>query len=53
MAADFQGDPHSSLIDLNWLALSGELLRIHLWHDNEYAYCCRVADTLELILSRL
>lgn len=52
-AADFKGDPHSALIDLNWLALSGELLRIHLWHDNEYAYCCRVADTLELILSRL
>ena len=53
VAVDFQGDPHSSLIDLNWLALSGELLRIHLWHDNEYAYCCRVVDTLELILSRL
>lgn len=52
-AADFKGDPHSALIDTNWLALSGELLRIHLWHDNEYAYCCRVADTLELILSRL
>jgi glyceraldehyde 3-phosphate dehydrogenase len=52
-AADFKGDPHSALIDLNWLALSGELLRILLWHDNEYAYCCRVADTLELILSRL
>lgn len=52
-AADFIGDPHSALIDLNWLALSGELLRMHLWHDNEYAYCCRVADTLELILSRL
>lgn len=53
VAADFKGDPHSALVDLNWLALSGELLRIHLWHDNEYAYCCRVADTLELILSRL
>ena len=52
-AVDFKGDPHSALIDLNWLALSGELLRIHLWHDNEYAYCRRVADTLELILSRL
>jgi len=51
-AADFKGDPHSALIDTNWLALSGDLLRILIWHDNEYAYCCRVADTLELILSR-
>jgi len=53
VAADFLGDPHSARVDLNWLALSGGLLRVLLWHDNEYAYCCRVADTLELIASGL
>ncbi len=48
-AVDFAGDPHSALVDLNWLELSGPLLRLLLWHDNEYAYVCRVADTLEMI----
>ncbi len=48
-AADFAGNPHSSVLDLNWLALNGALLRVLIWHDNEYAYCQRVADTLEVI----
>ncbi len=48
-AADFAGNPHSSVLDLNWLALTGSLLRVLIWHDNEYAYCQRVADTLEVI----
>jgi glyceraldehyde 3-phosphate dehydrogenase len=48
-ANDFAGNPHSSLLDLNWLALNGNLLRVLIWHDNEYAYCQRVADTLEVI----
>jgi glyceraldehyde 3-phosphate dehydrogenase len=48
-AVDFAGNPHSSVLDLNWLALTGALLRVLIWHDNEYAYCQRVADTLEMI----
>ncbi len=53
VAADFLGDPHSARVDLNWLALCGPQLRLFLWHDNEYAYCCRVADTLEVIAAGL
>jgi glyceraldehyde 3-phosphate dehydrogenase len=48
-AVDFAGNPHSSVLDLNWLALNGSMLRMLIWHDNEYAYCQRVADALELI----
>lgn len=53
VAADFLGRPASALVDLNWLELNGPLLRLLLWHDNEYAYCARVADTLEVIAGRL
>ena len=53
VAADFVNDPHSVVVDLNWLSLGGALLRLFIWHDNEYAYCCRVADTLEMIADRL
>ena len=48
-AADFAGNPHSSVLDLNWLALNRSLLRVLIWHDNEYAYCQRVADAVEKI----
>ncbi|MFH1033253.1 MAG: glyceraldehyde 3-phosphate dehydrogenase NAD-binding domain-containing protein [Pseudomonadota bacterium] len=53
VAADFLGDPHSARVDLNWLELRGPQLRVLLWHDNEHAYCCRVADTLEEIARHL
>ncbi len=53
VAADFAGDPRSAVVDMNWLGLSGPLLRLLIWHDNEHAYCCRVADTLEVILTAL
>lgn len=49
VAADFEGDPHSALVDLNWLTLCGPMLRLMIWHDNEYAYCLRVVDVLEEI----
>ena len=52
-AVDFKADPHSAIVDLNWLELSGQLLRLAVWHDNEYAYCRRVVETLELIASHL
>lgn len=53
VAEDFVNDPHSAVVDLNWLSLTGALLNILIWHDNEFAYCCRVADTLEMIIDRL
>lgn len=53
VAADFLGDDHSARVDINWLSLRGPLLRLLLWHDNEHAYCCRVADTLEVIAASL
>jgi glyceraldehyde 3-phosphate dehydrogenase len=48
-AMDFAGDPRSAVVDLHWLQARGSLLRLLIWHDNEYAYVCRVADTLEVI----
>jgi glyceraldehyde 3-phosphate dehydrogenase len=52
VAADFLGDTHSALVDINWISLNGALLRLLLWHDNERAYCARVADTLALVMER-
>ncbi len=53
VAADFVGDTHSGLVDINWMSLNRALLRLLIWHDNERAYCCRVADTLRLIAGHM
>ncbi len=53
VAADFLGDTHSGLVDINWMSLNRALLRLLIWHDNERAYCCRVADTLRLIAGHM
>jgi glyceraldehyde 3-phosphate dehydrogenase len=52
-AGDFRGDPHSAVVDGHWLELTGPLLRLVIWHDNEYAYCCRVADVIQMVAGRL
>lgn len=49
-AGDFAGDPHSAVVDGLWLELTGPMLRLVIWHDNEYAYCCRVADVIEWVV---
>ena len=48
-AGDYTGDPHSAVVDGLWLELTGPMLRLVIWHDNEYAYCCRVADVIEVV----
>lgn len=50
-AADFIGDPHSAVIDLNWVDLVDGGLRFLVWHDNEFAYCCRVVDLVQKIMA--
>jgi glyceraldehyde 3-phosphate dehydrogenase len=52
VANDFAQTTYSAVIDQNWLDLNGPILRILIWHDNEYAYCCRVVDTLEVIAGK-
>ncbi len=50
VSLDFQGDPHSAIIDL---PLTGEvdrrLYRIVGWYDNEWGHASRIADLLELL----
>ncbi|KIX15668.1 glyceraldehyde 3-phosphate dehydrogenase NAD-binding domain-containing protein [Dethiosulfatarculus sandiegensis] len=52
VAGDFIQTTFSAVIDNNWLDLNGSFLRMLIWHDNEYAYCCRVVDTLEVITGK-
>jgi glyceraldehyde 3-phosphate dehydrogenase len=44
VSVDFQGDPHSSIVDTTATIVLGELVKTFLWYDNEWGYANRVAD---------
>jgi glyceraldehyde 3-phosphate dehydrogenase len=45
VSVDFRGDPHSSIIDLEFTSvLQGNMAKVVAWYDNEWGYSCRVSD---------
>ena len=49
VSSDFQGNPHSSVIDAEFTACYGDLVKVVTWYDNEWAYSVRVADLAAFI----
>jgi glyceraldehyde 3-phosphate dehydrogenase len=47
VSSDFNGNPHSSIVDLPSTALiEGNLVKVLAWYDNEWGYSCRVRDLI-------
>ncbi len=46
VSSEFLKSTYSGVIDMRWLSARDHLIRMHVWHDNEYGYCQRVYDTL-------
>lgn len=54
VSTDFNGNPHSSIVDLPSTALiDGSLVKILSWYDNEWGYSCRVRDLISLMARSL
>jgi glyceraldehyde 3-phosphate dehydrogenase len=50
VSVDFNGNPHSSIVDLPSTAvIDGNLLKILAWYDNEYGYSSRLRDLVRYI----
>ena len=50
VSADFNGNPHSSIVDLPSTAfVDGNLIKVLAWYDNEWGYSSRVRDLIRLI----
>ena len=50
VSVDFNGNPHSSIVDLPSTALiDGHLIKVLAWYDNEWGYSSRVRDLIRLI----
>ncbi len=45
VSIDFNGDPHSAVIDVpGSMVLADDLVKVLAWYDNEWAYACRTAE---------
>ena len=50
VSCDFNGNDHSSIVDLKSTALvDGNLIKVLAWYDNEWGYSCRVRDLIRYI----
>jgi len=50
VSCDFNGNPHSSIVDLKSTAIvEGSLVKVLAWYDNEWGYSSRVRDLIRYI----
>ena len=50
VSVDFNGNPHSSIVDLPSTALvEGNMIKVLAWYDNEWGYSSRVRDLIRFI----
>jgi glyceraldehyde 3-phosphate dehydrogenase len=50
VSVDFNGNPHSSIVDLPSTALvDGNMVKVLAWYDNEYGYSSRVRDLIRFV----
>ena len=53
VSMDFKGNPASSIFDsLSTMVIGGDMIKVLAWYDNEWGYCCRLADLAAYIASK-
>src|SRR5262245_10270921 len=54
VSVDFNGNPHSSIVDLpSTSVVDGNLVTVLAWYDNEWGYSCRVRDLIRYMAGSL
>lgn len=53
VSTDYIGNAFSAVVDLPSTMVSGDLVKILAWYDNEYAYAARLAEFAEFVGKRL
>src|SRR5437667_82380 len=50
VSSDFNGNPHSSIVDLPSTAIvAGNMVKVLAWYDNEFGYSSRVRDLIRYL----
>ena len=53
VSSDIQQNPHSSIFDSTLTNVSGNLVKVSSWYDNEWGYSNRLVDLTEYVAERL
>ena len=53
VSSDIQGNPFSSIFDSTLTNVSGNLIKVSSWYDNEWGYSNRLVDLTEYVAERL
>lgn len=53
VSSDIQQNPHSSIFDAELTNVSGNLVKVSAWYDNEWGYSSRLVDLTEYVGARL
>ncbi len=54
VSMDFKGNPHSSIVDLQYsMVMGGNLIKVVTWYDNEWGYSSRTADLAAMMAKTL
>ena len=46
---DFRGRSHSCIVDAKFSEVSGNMVKLVIWHDNEHAYSSRIISFSQYI----
>lgn len=50
VSTDIVGDSHSAIVDLSLTqVIDGDLVKVVAWYDNEWGYCCRLAEAAIMV----
>jgi len=53
VSIDFKGNPHSCIFDPDMTYVSGTLVKVSGWYDNEWGYSNRLAEMTQLVAEKL
>lgn len=49
VSSDYIGNSYSSIMDLEYTKVNGNMAKIMSWYDNEWGYSCRMVELAEMI----
>jgi len=53
VSSDFRGHSASSIVDAaSTMVIAGNMVKVLAWYDNEWGYCCRLADLAAYVASK-
>lgn len=49
VSIDYNGNPHSSIVDADSTYVVGNMVKVLSWYDNEWGYSCRIVDLVGMV----